>query len=732
MLTAIARFSVRKRWTVLAVWVVALFVATAANSAFGGEWTQGGRLDGTESQRAYDLLSERIPSQTGASATVVFAVNEGVATKKTQITSYLNEMKAQRGVETIHSPFDTDGQISEQGNIAYATIELTPTTAEVDHTTEVVERLRAKADALRQQGVTTEFSGYLFTEGELPASEIFGLLAAAVILLIAFGSIVAAGLPILTAILGIGIGLAGVGLWAAVVDTPDFTVQVASMIGIGVGIDYALFIVTRFREAKSHGKSVDDSIIEAASTAGRAVVFAGLTVVVSLLGMLLMRLDFLTGLALGSSTAVLIAVMAASTLLPALLSITGKRISPMKVRAHNKQSFWEGWSHLLQRRAIPAAVLGFVALFALAAPTLALRLGEADEGSAPKDKTTRKAYDLLAKGFTPGFAGPFIMVADLSGSDGAPISTGPTTMTQLADVLRTTDGVAFASEPQISEDGRTAVLTAISTTSPQDEKTAELLHRLRADVIPALTTGTDTKVYIGGSTASNADFSEVIGQRLPYFIGAVLLISFLLLMAMFRSVLVPLKAVILNLLSIGAAYGVMVAVFQWGWAGSLFGVDTGAPIAPWAPMMLFAIVFGLSMDYEVFLLSKIRERYDQTGDNSLAVAEGVAGTARVISAAAAIMVFVFGFFVFGENREIKLIGLGLATAVFIDATVVRLILVPATMELLGARNWWLPAWLDRVLPHLDIEGHHDPEGTDHPGGSSTAHGSANGIVGVRG
>jgi putative drug exporter of the RND superfamily len=708
MLTRIADFSYRRRWFVVGFWIVALVGATVANASFGGEWKGGARLDGTDSQRAYDLIEAKVPAKSGSSASVVFAVEGGVNSKQTSIEKYLDSVKQIKGVVSVGSPFSTEGQISEAGDIAFATVDFTQ-----DANFDVAAELQAKATALKRDGVTAEFSGFQFAEGELPASEIFGLIAAAIILMIAFGSIVAAGLPLITAIVGIGIGLASVGLWAAVVDTPDFTVQVASMIGIGVGIDYALFIVTRFREAKGRGLDVRGATLEAAGTAGRAVVFAGLTVMVSLLGMILMRLKFLNGLAIGSSTAVLVAVLAAITLLPALLAIAGKRIKPVIAHTNAKRSMWVGWSRLLQRRAWPAATIGMVLLLALSAPTLFIRLGEADAGSAPKTQTVRRAHDLLSKGFTPGFESPFLLAID------TPDEGARTAVDRIASAVRSTPGIALVTNPQATEDGSAAIITAIATTSPQDRKTDSLLHHLRNDVLPTAVSGTNAKAYVGGAAASNSDFATFIGQRLPYFIGAVLFISFLLMMAMFRSVLVPLKAVILNLLSIGAAYGVMVAVFQWGWAGSLFGVDQGAPIAPWAPMMLFAIVFGLSMDYEVFLLSKIRERYDQTGDNSSAVAEGVAATARVITAAAAIMVFVFGFFVFGSSRDIKLIGLGLATAVLIDATVVRLVLVPASMELLGDRNWWLPRWLDRVLPHLDVEGGGAPS-TSPAGGAVSA------------
>ncbi len=697
MLTRIADFSYRRRWLVIAVWVVALFGATAANAAAGGEWKSSARLDGTDSQRAYDLIHKHMPDRAGSSANVVFAVSGGVKTKQAVIDSYLTKAKTIKGVTAVTSPFERSGQVSKDGTIAFATVDFAE-----NNWLEASKEVQAKATALKRDGVQTEFSGFQFAGGELPASEVFGLVGALFILTIAFGSIIAAGLPIVTATVGIGIGLGSVGLWAAVVETPDFTVQVASMIGIGVGIDYALFIVTRFREAKGRGKDVRAAVAEASGTAGRAVVFAGLTVMVSLLGMILMRIKFLNGLAIGSSSAVAVAVLAAMTLLPALLGLAGKRIKPAFANTSSKDSFWQRWSHVLQRRAWPAAIVGGVLLITLSIPTLFLRLGQADAGSAPTTETTRRAYDLLAKGFTPGFDSPFVLAID------TPTEAARATIPAIVERIRATENIAFVTEPQTTEDGTVAIFTAIANTSPQDRKTDTLLNHLRTDVLPNAIQGTDAKVFVGGAAASNADFSRYIGQRLPYFIGAVLVISFLLMMAMFRSVLVPLKAVLLNLLSIGAAYGVMVAVFQWGWFGSLFGVSKGAPIAAWAPMMLFAIVFGLSMDYEVFLLSKIRERYDETGDNSSAVAQGVAATARVISAAAAIMVLVFGFFVFGSSREIKLIGLGLATAVFVDATIVRLVLVPATMELLGAKNWWLPSWLDRLLPHLDVEGHKSP------------------------
>jgi putative drug exporter of the RND superfamily len=696
MLARLADFSYRRRWLVLGLWIIALVGVTLASGKWSGDWTSGSRLEGTDSQKAYDLFARSFPSKSGDGATVVFAVPDGgVASKRDAIEAFVNDARKIDRVTGAMSPFETDGQISDDGTIAFASIDFDPARA----TQPAIAPLLARAGPLRAAGVQTEFGGNWFVEGGIPATEGLGLIAAAVILLIAFGSILAAGLPLVTAVIGIGIGLGSVGLWAAVVDTPDFTVQVASMIGIGVGIDYALFIVTRFREAKARGLDPHAATVEAASTAGRAVVFAGLTVMVSLFGMILMRVKFLNGLAVGSATSVAVAVLAAVTLLPALLGMAGRRIKPMHIRTKPGRTFWGKWSHGIQRHPRLAATFGLVVLLAFAAPTAVIRLGTADEGGNPTNQTTRKAYDLLAKGFTPGFSGPFLLVADIATPQAA------AALPAAVERVRSTDGFAFVSEAQISDDGKAAIINAIPTTSPQDKATDELLHRVRAKVLAPVAQESGLNVYVGGPTASNSDFAGLMGRRMPVFIGAVLAISFLLLLATFRSVLVPLKAVILNLLSIGAAYGVMVMVFQWGWFGSVFGVGKGAPIEPWAPMMLFAIVFGLSMDYEVFLLARIREHYDATGDNSSAVADGLASTARVISAAAAIMVFVFGLFVFGDLRSIKLIGLGLATAVFIDATIVRLVLVPATMELLGKRNWWIPRWLDRILPHLEIERH---------------------------
>jgi RND superfamily putative drug exporter len=538
--------------------------------------------------------------------------------------------------------------------------------------------------------------------GGIGPAELIGILAAIVILLVAFGSLLAMGLPILVALFGIGIGLGFVELLSHVIATPDFATQLASMIGIGVGIDYALFIVTRYRQGLDEGFAPEHAVVRAIDTAGRAVVFAGCTVVISLLGLFLMDVDFVNGMAVGTSVTVGVVMLASITLLPAVLGFAGRTIDRFSIRRSRapkppERTLWYRWSRVVQRRPWAALLGGLALLVALAIPMLSMRLAFPDAGGNPTSDTTRRAYDLVADGFGAGFNGPLILAAEYpKGADAAALDT-------LVSRLQHTPDVAAVVGPQASPSGDAAVIRVIPVSAPQSQTTSDLVSSLRDDVIPQAVQGSDVQVHVGGLTASSIDVSERLSSRLPIFIGAVLVLSFLLLMAVFRSLLVPLKAVIMNLLSIGAAYGVVVAVFEWGWFGNLLGVEQTGPIAPFIPMMMFAILFGLSMDYEVFLLSRIREEYDRTGDNAVAVADGLASTARVITAAALIMVTVFGSFVLGDATTIKLFGLGLATAILVDATVVRMVLVPATMELLGDRNWWFPRWLDRIIPRLHVE-----------------------------
>jgi putative drug exporter of the RND superfamily len=506
------------------------------------------------------------------------------------------------------------------------------------------------------------------------------------------------------AVVGIAIALSLILLYAHVLSVPDFTPQLASMIGIGVGIDYALFIVTRYRTMLHAGRSPEEAVVGAISTSGRAVLFAGTTVMISFLGILLMGFTFVEGVAVGGATAVFVSMLAAVTLLPAVLGFVGTGIDrwhvPKLLHRHEtgRETLWFRWSRVVQRRPAVLAPLALVVLVALAVPLFSIRLGQGDAGTGDESRSSRRAYDLLSQGFGQGFNGPLLLAAELSDRD-----RGTSDLVRLRVALDAEPGVAAITPAVLNQAGDAAVVSVFPTTSPQDLATERLVHRLRDVVVPAVTAGSGTRVLVGGLTAGTIDFSEKIADRLPWLIGVVLAVSFLLLVAVFRSLVVPLKAVVMNLLSIGAAYGVVVAIFQWGWLAGAVGVET-APIDAWVPMMLFTILFGLSMDYEIFLLSSIREDYLRTGDNSLAVANGLAATARVITAAAAIMVTVFLSFVFGlDERSIKLFGLGLAVAIFVDATIVRMVLVPATMELLGRANWWLPAWMGRLVPRLSVE-----------------------------
>jgi RND superfamily putative drug exporter len=487
---------------------------------------------------------------------------------------------------------------------------------------------------------------------------------------------------------------------------PQFTTQLAAMIGLGVGIDYALFIVTRYRQGLHDGLDPHRSVELAIDTSGRAVLFAGTTVVISLGGLFLMGIDFIRGLGVGAAVTVLVVMIASVTLVPALLGFTGRNVDKFRIHGLHRreraprESMWFRWSRVVQRRPWTAALSGLAVLLVLAVPFLSLRAGFSDTGNNPTSDSTRRAFDLLSDGFGPGFNGPLIVAARTP--------RGPESLARLGEALASVRGVAQASPVIPNASGREAVIRVIPTSSPQSEATTRLIDRLRDRVIPSAVRGTGASVYVGGITAAGKDVSDTLSSRLPVFIGGVLAFSFLLLLVVFRSVLVPVKAVIMNLLSIAAAYGVMVAVFQWGWLAEPLGILGTGPIEPFIPMMLFAIVFGLSMDYEVFLLSRIREEYDRTGDNALAVADGLAATARVITAAAAIMIAVFAGFVLGDQRVIKLMGLGLAAAILIDATIVRIVLVPATMELLGDRNWWFPRWLEWV-PRVHVEASPDLE-----------------------
>jgi len=711
LLERLAHWSYRRRWRMLLIWIVAFATAIALGSTLGGDYKEDFSLPGAESQEALDLLRERFPAFAGDTAQIVFEAEEGVADPAVQaeIEGLFQEISQVEHVVSIESPYSEQGQgqISQDGTIAFATIRF-ENLGNQAIPIEIGKEISGLAGDSELDGLTVEAGGNViaFSEFQNPeGAEGIGMLLALVILLITFGSLLAAGLPILIALFGIGIGLSLVFLFANFLNVPEFTPQLASMIGIGVGIDYALFIVTRFRQFLHQGWDPERSVVAAITTSGKAVLFAGTTVVIGLLGMLLMGFAFVEGVGVGAAAAVAVTMIASVTLLPAVLGFVGANIDrwhiPMFHRSEtgHEKTFWYRWSRVVQRWPWPALLVGLVVLVTLAIPVFSLRLGFADAGTSSPERSSRRAYDMLTRGFGPGFNGPLMLVTEVNAQHDLDA------LTQVGETLSETDGIAAVSPPIPNEEGNAAIMTAFPATSPQSEKTTELVKRLRADVIPNATEGLDTEVLVGGLTAAIVDFSDANAERLPLLLTVVIGLSFLILVVVFRSLLVPLKAAIMNLLSIAAAYGVLVAVFQWGWGMELIGVEGTAPIEAWAPMMLFTVLFGLSMDYEIFLLSRIREEYVRTGDNATAVANGLANTARVITAAAAIMVTLFLAFVFGfEERAIKLFGMGLAVAIFVDATIVRMVLVPATMELLGNANWWLPKWLGRLVPEVHIEG----------------------------
>jgi len=756
MLERLARYCVRHRWIVIGTWVAILFIANAAAGAVGPDWRTDFTLPDGEAKQVQELLEASSPDRAGFSSSIVVRAEQGVDDPEVQ--AVLEQIYAKAGEQegvSVTSPYDAEQQINGDGTIAFAQLDVADRPFE--ELADIGTEIRDFGDEIDlPDGMVVEYGGDLFGEFELPESEVYGVLAAVVVLIIAFGSVLAMGLSIGIALFGLGAATAIVTALSNAVSMPDFTVPMVAMIGLGVGIDYALFIVTRYRESLHGGLAVEDAVVEALDTSGRAVIFAGTTVIISLLGLTLMGLKFVSGVAVASALGVLVMVLASLTLLPALLGWVVTRIDntsraaliavgimvvavfvgvafgapatilaglvlslglfiasfflrglnlrqliPHRAERPQDQRFWYRWSRIVQHHPWRSVVGATVVLLVLAIPLLSMRLGFGDYGNLPETQTARRAYDLLAEGFGPGTNGPiFVTVEGDAASD-------PTAMAAFGDTLGADEGVAFVQVADPPPSDQLGLVIVYPTTSPQDAETDQLVDRLRNDVIPA--SGVDAAV--GGATAGSSDFSAYLGDRMPLLLGVVLLLSFILLMVVFRSLLVPLKAVVMNLLSIGSAYGILVAVFQWGWLSDIIGIDKTGPIDAWIPMFLFAIVFGLSMDYEVFLLSRIKEEYDRgvrrgAPDNSTAVADGLAITARVITAAAIIMFCVFGAFALGDERSLKMFGLGLAMAVLIDATIVRLVLVPATMELLGDRNWWLPRWLDRILPKIDVEGHH--------------------------
>jgi RND superfamily putative drug exporter len=706
----LATWTTGHRKTVIFGWIVALVSMMFLAGAVGSDFTEEFKLPDSDSKQALDLLDERFPAQSGEAAQIVFKADQGVEAPAVEkkMEGVFKEVATFDHVSEVASPYKGGGAaaISEDGKIAYATIQYDVTSDQIDveETKEIVSLAQgASGDGLRVELGGAPIQEAQFEEGEDDISFMVGLAAAVVVLLITFGSAVAMGLPIITALFALGVGVGLITLGTHVFPTADFAIFLALMIGLGVGVDYALFIVTRFRNCLDEGTEPREAAIKAVDTAGRAVLFAGITVIISLLGMFLLGLSFLYGVAAAAALAVLFTMIAALTLLPALLTIAGHRIDRLRIPGLGKRSpeneggRWFRWSRAIQRRPVLSALISGGLLLLLCVPTLSLRLGTNDAGTEPAGKTTRQAYDLLAEGFGPGFNGPLVIAAALpeKGDDAG--------VAELRKTLTAEEGVAGATPITLNPAKDTAVFQVYPTNSPQSAETTDLLDHIRSDLIPPIEERTDTQVHVGGINAVFEDFGQAISEKLPLFIGVVVLLSALLLTIVFRSIWVPLKAMAMNLLSIGAAFGLVVAVFQWGWGASLIGVDSTGPIISFFPIFLFAIIFGLSMDYEVFLMSRIHEEWEGRKDATEAVTRGLALTGRVITAAAAIMVTVFLSFLIGEDRVIKLFGLGLASAVFIDAVIIRSVLVPAVMQLLGARAWAFPDWLDKILPRLHVE-----------------------------
>jgi putative drug exporter of the RND superfamily len=703
-LARLADIAYRRRGRMVLAWIAAAIVIIGVGSSLAGEYEADYHTPGSESKAASELTQQKFDGYSGQEVNVVWKDEAGAARPavRKRIDAFFAEAEQVDHVSK-HGPI----RVSDDGTIGSTILPLTVNGWEVPK--EDGEKLVAAAEENSGDGLEIELGGDpIYQAQESGSPEGVGLLGATIVLLIAFGSVVAAGLPLAIALIGLGISSAGlIALLANVLDVPDWTTAVSGLIGIGVGIDYSLLVLTRFRAAMNEGKNRHDAVVEAVTTAGRSVIIAGATVVVAVLGLMLTTLPYMYGVAISASLAVLVVMLAAVTLLPALLSYLGPRVDRLRIPLLGRTLKAEGngespaarWSHAVQRRPWTAAIAATVVLLALAAPALGMRLGFPDAGNDPPDTMTRKSYDLNAEGFGPGTNGPLVIAASLpAGDPGAKATIG-----SFADQIRRDPGVAFVPPPQFNDAGDAAIVTVIPAGSPQNKETEDLVNHLREDVVPDALGGTGVTAQVGGVTAALEDQSEYIKDRMPVFIAAVVGLSFLLLLVAFHSPLISLKAGVMNLLSVSAAYGVMTLVAKGGAVGSLIGIDHEVPVAPFMPVMMFAILFGLSMDYEVFLISRIREEYLKDGDTRRAVADGLAKTARVITAAAAIMVVVFLAFVTAPDVFLKLFGIGLASAIFLDATVVRMVLVPAVMQLLGDRNWWIPDWLERRLPQLDVE-----------------------------
>ncbi|HEX4344944.1 MAG TPA: MMPL family transporter [Solirubrobacteraceae bacterium] len=707
----LALWCMSHRWQTFLIWIVAVVAAFAIGGATGTREASNYRLPGTDTQRAYDLLAAHEPKANGGTDQLVYVAHTGTlraGVARKQMLASLAKVRRDPIVTDVSDPAARGGQLTKDGLIGVSTV-----TYKHDfqaYKAKDFTRIEKEAFAARSPALQIEHggTGAEFARPMGASTEYISVIAAALILMLTFGSVIAAGVPLLTAMLALGTTIGLVPVISQVVDTPDFATQLAALIGLGVGVDYALIVVTRYRAEYGRGDVTrEEAIVRAQDTAGRTVFFAACTVVIALLGLLLLGLSFLHGPAIASALAVLLTMLGALTVLPALLSRSGDWIDRLRLplpgrarrsanAAAGESAAWARWSGFVQRRPLPCAVAALAVLLALASPALGMRIGTSDAGLDPTGSTTRSAYDLIAKGFGPGINGAFLLATKL------PHAGDTAAGKQIAAAAGRDPGVAAVLPARLSPDGKIAIITLFPKTAPQDAATTKLLDRLRGTILPAAERKTQATVYVGGQTAGQEDFSDAIAAKLPLFVGTVVLLSALLLMAVFRSVFIPVKAACMNLLSIGAALGFVTLVFQKGFMSGVLDTGTG-PVESFVPVMMFAIVFGLSMDYEVFLVSRMHEEWQHTGDASTAIRNGLATTGRVVSAAATIMVVVFATFAIGDQRVIKEFGIGLAIAVFLDAFVIRCLLVPALMQLAGSRAWWLPSGLDRRLPQIALE-----------------------------
>ncbi len=730
----LARWSTTHRLYVAIGWVVLLIVVNMLAQSAGTTYSNNFTLPNSDAQRASDLLSHGFPAQAGDRDTIVLEVSHGsvrdaaVRNRMSALFAKVGGLPHVTGVVSPYTPQAAGRAVSSNGRIAFATVVFDQKANNLPIS--AAKNVVAAAKAARAPGLQIELGGQAIEQTEQEGfglTTAVGLMAAMVVLLITFGSLVAMGLPIVTALFGLGTGLGLIALFTHVVDTPNFSSELAAMIGLGVGIDYSLFIVTRFREAyATPGPTLGDvreSVVQAMDTAGRAVLFAGCTVVIALLGMMLLGVDFLYGVAISASIGVLLVMLGSLTLLPALLTFAGARLVRPGRRARRRGAqatdlrhgrMWLRWSVFVQGHSWTVALASTLALLLIAAPATALRLGSSDASNDPLGFTTYRAYRLLAEGFGKGFNGPLQVVAKVpnpvreAAEHGVLLTLpssggGKAAVERLRAAIAHVPDVAAVAPAKFNPAGNVATISVYPSSSPQEYATTQLVSRLRSRTIPPVVARTGMHVYVGGVTAGAVDFASVLAKKLPLFIGVVVLVSALLLMVVFRSLVIPLQAAVMNLLSIGASLGVIVVVFQWGWIDGLLGIN-GGPIESFVPVMLFAIVFGLSMDYEVFLVSRIHEQWTRGGEARRAVGEGLALTGRVVTAAAAIMICVFLSFMLGESRVIKEFGLALASAVFLDAVIVRCLLLPAVLDVLGRTTWSIPGRLDRLLPRLNVEG----------------------------